>query len=150
MFAQLVVQYPFIAKTLRDASRPPEQRKHCCGMTLQNEGTGYSDLDKLFASQCDLEFIIGESAARAFESVAITFRCPSAEIVSIEKPEDYEKDSWQLSDEEKLSTVKRFREEGNNLYREGKIEEATEKYRTAVGMIEQLLLKCVRRKRKCR
>lgn len=58
-YFQLVTQYPFIAKTLRDAFRPPEERKHCCGMTLQNEGIGYKDLDELFANPCDLEFIIG-------------------------------------------------------------------------------------------
>lgn len=55
----MVAQYPFIAKTLRDAGKPAEERKHCCGMTLQNEGIGYKDLDELFANPCDLEFIIG-------------------------------------------------------------------------------------------
>lgn len=57
---QLVAQYPFISKTLRDVGRPSEERKHCCGMTIQNEGIGYKDLDELFAKPCDLEFIIGE------------------------------------------------------------------------------------------
>lgn len=55
----LVPQYPFISKTLRDARKPPEERKHCCGMTIQNEGIGYEDLNELFTSPCDLEFIIG-------------------------------------------------------------------------------------------
>lgn len=55
----LVPQYPFISKTLRDARKPPEERKHCCGMTIQNEGIGYQDLNELFTKPCDLEFIIG-------------------------------------------------------------------------------------------
>lgn len=55
----LVPQYPFISKTLRDARKPAGERKHCCGMTIQNEGIGYEDLNELFASPCDLEFIIG-------------------------------------------------------------------------------------------
>lgn len=55
----LVPQYPFISKTLRDARKPPQERKHCCGMTIQNEGIGYDDLNELFSSPCDLEFIIG-------------------------------------------------------------------------------------------
>lgn len=55
----LVPQYPFISKTLRDARKPPGERKHCCGMTIQNEGIGYEDLNELFTSPCDLEFIIG-------------------------------------------------------------------------------------------
>lgn len=56
---QLVVQYPFVAKTLRDIEKPKQDRKHCCGMTIQNEGIGYKDLDELFAHPCDLEFTIG-------------------------------------------------------------------------------------------
>lgn len=57
---QLVVQYPFIAITLRDIEKPNEERKHYCGMTIQNKGIGYKDLDELFAKPFDLEFIIGE------------------------------------------------------------------------------------------
>lgn len=46
-----------------------------------------------------------------------------------------------MSDDEKLTTVSRFKEDGNTLYRDGEIDEAAEKYRTAIGMLEQLLLK---------
>lgn len=56
-----MAQYPFISKTLRDIEKPKEERKHCCGMTIQNEGIGYKDLDELFTKPCDLEFIIGEN-----------------------------------------------------------------------------------------
>ena len=34
-----------------------------------------------------------------------------------------------------------FREEGNRLYVQGRIEEAEEKYKTAIGMLEQLMLR---------
>lgn len=40
----LVQQYPFVSKTIRDATKKPDERRHCCGMTLQNEGIGYDDL----------------------------------------------------------------------------------------------------------
>lgn len=63
---QLVVQYPFVSKTLRDIGKPKEERKHCCGMTIQNEGIGYKDLDELFTNPCDLEFIIGASISECF------------------------------------------------------------------------------------
>lgn len=56
-----MAQYPFISKTLRDIDKPKEERKHCCGMTIQNEGIGYKDLDDLFAKPCDLEFILGKN-----------------------------------------------------------------------------------------
>lgn len=69
--SSLVQQYPFVSKTIRDSYKKPEERKHCCGMTLQNEGIGYPDLDELFRSPCDLIFVI--------------------ENLSIELPEDYDK-----------------------------------------------------------
>lgn len=81
----LVPQYPFISKTLRDARKPPEERKHCCGMTIQNEGIGYEDLNELFTSPCDLEFIIGrigvlfcslESSVLDFDEFILQSCCP--------------------------------------------------------------------------
>lgn len=117
----LVPQYPFIAKTIRDGHKAPEQRKHCCGMTLQNEGLGYKDLDDLFKNPCDLEFII--------------------ELFSIELPEDYERDSWQLNDDEKVCTVGELRERGNSKYKANNYVDAMKDYELALGMLEQLMLK---------
>ena len=56
-----MLSYPFVAKTLRDMGKPAdEKRHHCCGVTLQNEGLGYEDLNRLMKEPCDLEFIIGQ------------------------------------------------------------------------------------------
>lgn len=66
-----------------------------------------------------------------------------AELISIESPSEYEKESWQLNDIEKTAAIDRLREEGNELYRQGESEAAEEKYKTALGMIEQLLMKYV-------
>lgn len=63
------------------------------------------------------------------------------EIVSIELPNEYQKDSWQLDDNEKTNAIKVMREEGNELYKKGDTEAAEDKYRRAIGMIEQLLMK---------
>ncbi|XP_067639556.1 AH receptor-interacting protein [Eurosta solidaginis] len=117
----LVTQYPFISKTLRDVSRNVQERRHCCGMTLQNEGIGYKDLDELLSNPCDLEFNI--------------------ELISIEQPEEYEKERWQMDDKEKMTAQAILREKGNQLYKEKKYKEAEECYRKAVGMIEQLMTK---------
>lgn len=68
-----------------------------------------------------------------------------AEIISIESPSEYEKDSWQLDDTEKTAAINRLRDEGNELYRQGKIEAAEGRYKIALGMIEQLLMKFVAR-----
>jgi len=59
---QLVGSYPIVAKSLRDIRKSggkPVHRQHCCGMTLQEHGLGYEDLDKLLHKPQPLEFIIG-------------------------------------------------------------------------------------------
>lgn len=117
----LVQQYPFISKTIRDAHKAPDERKHCCGMTLQNEGLGYKELDDLFKTPSDLEFII--------------------DLISVELPEDYERASWQLNDDEKVSTVGELRERGNGKYKANQYGEAMKDYEQALGMLEQLMLK---------
>ncbi|XP_037932275.1 AH receptor-interacting protein-like, partial [Teleopsis dalmanni] len=90
----LVAQYPFISKTLREVGKKPEERRHCCGMTMQNEGTGHKDLDVLFMQPSDLEFTI--------------------ELISIELPEQYEKERWQMSDAEKIKAANTLHEKGNS------------------------------------
>jgi len=118
---QLCAQYPFISKTLRDIGKKPEERRHCCGMTLQNEGIGYPDLDELLQNPSELEFII--------------------ELISIELPEQYEKERWQMSDDEKMLATSTLRERGNNFYKASRFTEAETCYREAVGIVEQLMLK---------
>ncbi|XP_016925209.1 AH receptor-interacting protein [Drosophila suzukii] len=117
----LCAQYPFISKTLRDIGKKPEERRHCCGMTLQNEGIGYPDLDELLQNPSELEFII--------------------ELISIELPEQYEKERWQMSDDEKMLATSTLRERGNNFYKASRFTEAETCYREAVGIVEQLMLK---------
>lgn len=65
------------------------------------------------------------------------------ELISVELPNEYEKESWQLNDSEKSNTIQEFRELGNDFYRNGEIEEAEEKYRAALAIVEQLLLKYI-------
>lgn len=61
-FFQLVIEYPFVSKTIRDAYKPKtERRTHHCAMTLQNEGVGYDDLNELWKNPCDLQFIMGKN-----------------------------------------------------------------------------------------
>lgn len=118
----LVSSYPFVAKALRDIGKPANQKRHhCCGVSLQNEGLGYEDLNKLVKDPCDLEFIL--------------------ELLKVEAPDEYQKESWQMSEKEKLEQVPLLREEGNNFYKQEKFEAACESYSRALGHLEQLMLK---------
>ena len=63
------------------------------------------------------------------------------EVLKIEHPGDYNKESWAMDIDEKLAKVPILKEEGNKLYKEGNFQQASDKYATAIGMLEQLLLR---------
>lgn len=46
---------------MREFGKPQSEKRahHCCGVTLQNEGIGYDDLNELIKYPQDLEFTIG-------------------------------------------------------------------------------------------
>ena len=43
--------------------------------------------------------------------------------------------------DEKLGSVPKLKEEGNYLFKAGKLEEAAQKYADAIGRLEQLMLR---------
>jgi AH receptor-interacting protein len=43
--------------------------------------------------------------------------------------------------DEKLGSVPKLKEEGNQLFKAGKLEEAAQKYADAIGRLEQLMLR---------
>ncbi|CAH2096009.1 unnamed protein product [Euphydryas editha] len=121
---ELVYSYPFVSKTLRELGQE-HHRKHTCTMTLHTEGIGYPDLDDLINNPCDLEFII--------------------EMLKVETSNEYEKELWQLSSEERLKLVPELKEKGNKLYAQKLYDEAEDAYRQAIAICEQLMI----RERKC-
>uniref|UniRef100_A0A1B6DV55 AIP/AIPL N-terminal FKBP-type PPIase domain-containing protein n=1 Tax=Clastoptera arizonana TaxID=38151 RepID=A0A1B6DV55_9HEMI len=118
----LVTTYPFVSKTLRDVDKPNHvTRSHCCGTTLQNEGIGYEDLNKLLKQPQDLEFTI--------------------EIIDIENVGEYKQESWQMTEEEKINAIPKMHEQANDLYKVEKYKDAAQIYAQAIGFLEQLMLK---------
>ena len=63
-----------------------------------------------------------------------------SEIVSIEHPGDYEKDAWAMSSDEKSNQVPVLKEEGNTHYKDKQYEQAAEKYSSALGLLERLIM----------
>lgn len=128
--SSLCTNYPFVSKQYRayvksktrDKNDPeePTPARHCCGIQMQT-GTGHADLDVLTTKPKKMEFQI--------------------ELMSLEKPEEYERELWQMTDDEKTVSLPQLREDGNKLYREGKTEEASQVYGKALTMLEQLQLK---------
>lgn len=103
-----------------EVSKTHEQHEHCCSLSAIKP-TGYHDLDKLSRKERDLIFEI--------------------ELLSVEKPGDYKKETWQMDSGEKLDIIPQLKEEGNQLYTKGEYKDAAEKYAQALGCLEQLSLR---------
>ena len=82
---------------------------------------GYKDLDELVKDKPDLVFQI--------------------HLEKFEKSGEYEKEAWQMDENEKLAILPKYKEEGNELYKEKKYEAAAQKYSEALGCLEQLCLR---------
>jgi len=126
--------YPIAAKQLREYydsiaakdcghkhEKVNQQRHHCCGFNIMENGVGHADLDALIKQPKDLDFIF--------------------ELVAVEKPGEYEKQSWELSAEEKAALVPKLKEDGNALVKQKMYKEALEKYEEALRYLEQFMLK---------
>ena len=126
MFYQLVIEYPKVSKTLRELAlkkagkEVPHSHSHSCGFGAL-QGTGHPDLDRLYQDMHPLAFEL--------------------ELLKIDQPGEYKKESWAMSVEEKEEAIVRLREEGNLLYRAGNHEDASSKYFEALGYLEQLSLR---------
>ncbi|XP_076044663.1 AH receptor-interacting protein isoform X2 [Oratosquilla oratoria] len=121
----LLSAYPVVAKTLRQAYGEDKNKKEhkphsCCGMGFK-EGLGYTDLNDLVTEPKDLKFTI--------------------ELCKVEGHGTYEKEFWAMTDNERFESIPALRENGNMLYKEGKHEEACQKYKEALGRLEQLILR---------
>ncbi|XP_072106342.1 AH receptor-interacting protein isoform X5 [Mobula birostris] len=58
-----------------------------------------------------------------------------------EEPGSYEQEAWAMSDEEKLAAVPHIHEEGNRLFKAGRVQEATKKYHDAIACLKNLQMK---------
>lgn len=63
------------------------------------------------------------------------------ELVKVEQPDEYKKESWQMDEDEKLGTIPKLKEQGNREFKEKRYKEAADAYAQAIGMLEQLMLK---------
>ncbi|ESO97344.1 hypothetical protein LOTGIDRAFT_206265 [Lottia gigantea] len=120
--------YPLVSKSLRSIRDPHHnhkhepEKKHCCGMmSLADQGTGHSDLDELIKDPQPLIFTL--------------------ELVKVEHAGEYEKETWIMTEEERIASLPRLKDEGNELYKQKKYTDAAQKYFTALGILENLVLK---------
>lgn len=96
----------------KEHANEQRQRTHCCGYNMLEHGVGYTDLDELIKSPKDLDFIF--------------------ELMRVELPGEYEKESWAMTEDEKMILIPRLKEEGNELVKKKMYKEAAEKYEEAL------------------
>lgn len=64
------------------------------------------------------------------------------EVLKVERSNEYEKELWQYSSEERLNLVPELKEKGNKLYAQKLYDEAEDCYRQAIAICEQLMIRC--------
>ncbi|XP_061840400.1 AH receptor-interacting protein isoform X2 [Nerophis lumbriciformis] len=118
--------YPLVSQSLRNISvgkDPLEGQRHCCGIAQihSHHSLGHKDLDQLQATPQPLIFTI--------------------HLLEVLPPGSFQLDVWAMTDEEKLAFVPHIHEEGNALFKQGRIKEATEKYYNGIACLKNLQMK---------
>lgn len=57
------------------------------------------------------------------------------------QPSEYNRESWALNDEERLKVVPVLHGQGNKLYKQGRYQDATQKYKEAIICIKNVQAK---------
>lgn len=118
--------YPLVSQSLRNISvgkDPLEGQRHCCGIAQihSHHSLGHKDLDHLQEHPQPLVF--------------------SIELLEVLIPGTFQLDVWAMTDEEKLDFVPQIHNQGNQLFKEGKIAEASEKYYNGIACLKNLQMK---------
>lgn len=71
----------------------------------------------------------------------MSMRIYFTELLDVVSPTEYEKETWQMTEDEKLNSIPNLREKGNTQFKEKDYKAATDTYASAIGMLEQLMLK---------
>ncbi|KAL4631627.1 hypothetical protein GN956_G15137 [Arapaima gigas] len=112
--------YPVVSKGLRliaEGKDPLEGQKHTCGMSnmFHYTCTGHPDLEELMKEPQPLIFIM--------------------ELIAVGDPFSYKRESWMMEKDEKLQAVPALHLQGNALVKQGRFQEAAQKYQEAVVLL---------------
>ncbi|KAJ3590659.1 hypothetical protein NHX12_008608 [Muraenolepis orangiensis] len=118
--------YPLVSKSMRriaEGKDPVDWHIHTCGMAnmFAYHTLGYDDLDELMKEPKPLYFIL--------------------ELIEVQQPSEYNRETWALNDVERLKAVPVLHGQGNKLYKLGRYQEATQKYKEAVVCIKNIQTK---------
>ncbi|KAM4844855.1 aryl-hydrocarbon-interacting protein-like 1 [Thomomys bottae] len=118
--------YPILSRSLRQLAEgkdPTGWHVHTCGLAnmFAYHTLGYEDLDELQKEPQPLIFVI--------------------ELLQVEAPSEYQRETWNLTNEERMQAVPILHGEGNRLFKLGRFEEASAKYQEAIICLRKLQTK---------
>ncbi|XP_054649858.1 aryl-hydrocarbon-interacting protein-like 1 isoform X1 [Dunckerocampus dactyliophorus] len=118
--------YPLVSKSMRriaEGKDPVDWHIRTCGMAnmFAYHTLGYEDLDELMKEPKPLFFVL--------------------ELIQVLQPSEYNRESWALSDQERLKVVPVLHGQGNHLYKQGRYQEATLKYKEAIICVKNVQTK---------
>lgn len=61
----------------------------------------------------------------------------------VQQPSEYNRETWAMSDEERLKAVPVLHGQGNKLYKQGQYDKATQKYKEAIICIKNIQTKVI-------
>lgn len=61
----------------------------------------------------------------------------------VQQPSEYDRETWAMSDEERLKAVPVLHGQGNKLYKQGQYQKATVKYKEAIICIKNVQIKVI-------
>ncbi|GAB1296390.1 Aryl-hydrocarbon-interacting protein-like 1 [Apodemus speciosus] len=118
--------YPMLSRSLRQVAEgkdPTSWHVHTCGLAnmFAYHTLGYEDLDELQKEPQPLIFLI--------------------ELLQVEAPNEYQRETWNLNNEERMQAVPLLHGEGNRLYKLGRYDQAATKYQEAIVCLRNLQTK---------
>lgn len=63
--------------------------------------------------------------------------------MKVELPGFYDKQYWEMTEQERIDSIPELKEAGNALYKQGKHKEAAQKYSEAIARLDNMMLKWV-------
>ncbi|XP_045559345.1 aryl-hydrocarbon-interacting protein-like 1 [Salmo salar] len=105
---------------IAEGKDPVDWHIHWCGMAnmFAYHTLGYDDLDQLQKEPQPLYFVL--------------------ELLRVHWPSEYDRESWALNDEERLKAVPLLHGQGNKLYKLGRYQDATNKYKKAIVYVKNI------------
>lgn len=61
-----------------------------------------------------------------------------SELLKVVHPDEYQKEAWQMNEEEQLVRVHELKDEGNEVFKKGELKSAADMYAEAIGILERL------------